>query len=75
MRYEACEKQSHSIGAARPFGFYMATDAPVPEGMDDLLAAMELPLYIVFDVDESGAIDDFRVVNVREFPVQVLEDL
>ena len=40
-----------------------------------MLAALEMPLYVVFDVDESGAIDEFRVVNVREFPVQVLDSL
>ena len=40
-----------------------------------LLDGIEPPLYIVFDVDESGAVDDFRVVNVHEFPVQVLESL
>ncbi len=57
------------------FGFYMATNAPVPEPMVAILAALEMPLYVVFDVDESGAIDEFRVVNVREFPVQVLDNL
>ena len=57
------------------FGFYQAANAPVPNALADLLDGIEPPLYIVFDVDESGAVDDFRVVNVHEFPVQVLESL
>ena len=57
------------------FGFYQAAHTPVPDALADLLDGIEPPLYIVFDVDESGAVDDFRVVNVHEFPVQVLEGL
>ena len=57
----------------RLFGYYQAADAPVPETMADLLAGVEAPLYVVFDTDESGAVDDFRVVRVREFPVQIVE--
>ena len=57
------------------FGFYQAAHTPVPDALADLLDGIEPPLYIVFDVDESGAVDDFRVVNVHEFPVQVLESL
>lgn len=56
------------------FGYFQGADAPVPEAMAGLLVAKEPPLYVVYDVDESGAVDDFRVVNVREFQVQVLED-
>lgn len=57
------------------FGFYQAAHTPVPDALADLLDGIEPPLYIVFDVDESDAVDDFRVVNLREFPVQVLEHL
>ena len=54
------------------FGYYQAADAPVPEAMAGLLAGIEAPLYVVFNVDESGAVEDFRVVGVREFPVQIV---
>ena len=57
------------------FGFYQAAHTPVPDALAVLLDGLEPPLYVVFDVDESGAVDDFRVVNVHEFPVQVLENL
>ena len=54
------------------FGYYQAADAPVPEQVAALLAEMEAPLYVVFNVDESGAIEDFRIVQLREYPVQVI---
>ena len=56
------------------FGHYQAIDAPVQGSMANLLAGMEAPLYVVFNVDESEAVEDFRVVKVREFPVQVTEN-
>ncbi len=56
------------------FGYYQAVDAPVPEAMVELLAGMEAPLYVVVNIDESDVVDDFRVVCVREFPVQALEN-
>ena len=54
------------------FGYYQAAGAPVPEPMADLHAGMEAPLYVVFNVDESNAVEDFRAVSVREFRVQVI---
>ena len=56
------------------FGYFQADDAPVPEPMAELLAGMEAPLYVVFNLDDSGAAEDFRAVMVREFPVQVIAD-
>ena len=56
------------------FGYYQAAGAPVPDALADLLAGMERPLYIVYNVDESGAVEDFRVVSVRERPVHLVAD-
>ncbi len=55
------------------FGYYQAASSPVQKELVDLLAGTAPPLYLVFAVDEAGAVDDFRVVGVKEFPVQVLE--
>ena len=56
------------------FGYYLAADAPAPAAMAELLAGMEAPLYVVFNVDESDVVEDFRAVCVREFPVEVVEN-
>lgn len=55
------------------FGFYQAPAAPVPQILGNFLAGTAPPLYIVYVADESGTVDDFRVVGIREFPVQVFE--
>ena len=56
------------------FGYYQAAGAPVSQELDDLLIGTAPPLYIVFALDDSGAVDDYRVVSVKEFPVRVLEE-
>ena len=56
------------------FGYFQAPGASVPQELADALTGMAPPLYIVFALDDSGTVDDFRVVGVKEYPVQVLED-
>ena len=56
------------------FGYYQATDAPVPEALAELLAGMETPLYVVFNTDERDVVNDFRIVRVQEFPLKILEN-
>ncbi len=67
----------HSIrfDEVRPglFGYYQAAGATVPRELADIVTGTAPPLYIVFALDDSGAVDDFRVVGVKEYPVQVLE--
>ncbi len=53
------------------FGYYQAADAPIPEQVAGLLPEVEGPLYVVFNQDESGAVEDFRVVQLKEYPVHV----
>jgi len=55
------------------FGYYQAAGARIPKELVEFLAGSAPPLYIVFAVDESGVVEDYRVVGVSEFPVQVLE--
>ncbi len=55
------------------FGYYHAAGATLPQELGDFLNATAPPLYIVFAVDETGTVEDFRVVGVTEFPVQVVE--
>ena len=55
------------------FGYYHATGATLTQELGDFLKATAPPLYIVFAVDEAGTVEDFRVVGVQEFPVQVVE--
>lgn len=57
------------------FGYYQSAGARVPQELVDVIVGIAPPLYIVFAVDESGGVDNFRVVGVSEFPVQVLEGL
>ncbi|MCY4116255.1 MAG: M67 family metallopeptidase [Caldilineaceae bacterium] len=62
-----------SFDEVRPglFGYYQAAGDPVPEQAAGLLAEMEAPLYVVFNLDEAGAVEDFRVVQLQEYPVEV----
>lgn len=62
-----------SFDEVRPglFGYYQAAGDPVPEQAVGLLAEMEAPLYVVFNLDEAGAVEDFRVVQLQEYPVEV----
>lgn len=68
-------RDSVSFDEVRPglFGYYQAAGAPVPQELEYYLSGTAPPLYIVFASGEAGAVDDFRVVGVREFPVHVFE--
>lgn len=55
------------------FGYFQAAGAPVPQELTDILAGTAPPLYTVFAIDESGTVEDFRVVGVKEFQVRLLE--
>ena len=55
------------------FGYFLAPTAPVPQELEDYLVGTAPPLYIVYAADESGTVDDFRVVGIKEFPVHVSE--
>ena len=55
------------------FGYFQAPGAPLPETLVDLAAGASPPFYLVYAAEESGAIEDLRIVSVREFPVQVLD--
>lgn len=57
------------------FGFYLDRGAPEMQALASLLAdGPQAPLYVVFNTDESGVVEDFRVVSVREFAVQPVEN-
>lgn len=53
------------------FGYYQAADAPVSVQVAGLLPEVEAPFYLVFNIEESGAVEDFRVVQLHEYPVHV----
>ena len=53
------------------FGYYQAADAPVPGPLTGLLAGMESPLFLVFNMEESGTVEEFRVVQIQEYPVHI----
>ena len=55
------------------FGYFQAAGAHVPQELTDILAGTAPPLYTVFAIDESGSVEDFRVVGVKEFQVRLLE--
>lgn len=57
------------------FGFYQAKDAPIPAEVDWLVEDVPPPFYIVYRVDESQRIDDYRVVAVRERRVEIAEQV
>jgi [CysO sulfur-carrier protein]-S-L-cysteine hydrolase len=53
------------------FGYYQAEEAPVPAELAEVAEDLAPPFYVVFQADESQAVDDFRVVAVRERPVEI----
>lgn len=55
------------------FAYYQAVGEPVPQAIATLFAVLQPPLYLVFNTDESGAVEDFRAVRVQEFPLEILE--
>lgn len=56
------------------FGAFVAAGAQIPAGLAGALSGTEAPLYLVYSLEESGALEDFRAVTVREFPVEVSEN-
>jgi proteasome lid subunit RPN8/RPN11 len=53
------------------FGYYQAEDAPVPAELAEVAEDVTPPFYVVFQVDESQAVDDFRIVAVCERPIEI----
>jgi proteasome lid subunit RPN8/RPN11 len=52
------------------FGFYQSSADPLPEELKTLAVDVPPPFYIVYHVDETQAIEDYRVVSVREHRVE-----
>jgi proteasome lid subunit RPN8/RPN11 len=52
------------------FGFYQSSADPLPEELKTLAVDVHPPFYIVYHVDETQAIEDYRVVSVREHRVE-----
>ena len=50
------------------FGYFQATDAPIPPPLVSLVAQLPPPFYIVFHAGEE---DDARVVTIQEYPIAV----
>lgn len=55
------------------FGFYQAAGQPVLPLLKPVAEEIDPPFYVVFQVDERGRVDDYRMVAVRERPVQIRE--
>jgi proteasome lid subunit RPN8/RPN11 len=53
------------------FGFYQADGDPLPKELETLAMDVPPPFYIVYHVDESQAIEDYRVVAVREHALEI----
>jgi [CysO sulfur-carrier protein]-S-L-cysteine hydrolase len=55
------------------FGFYQSSEDPLPAELEDLAADVPPPFYIVYHADESQAVEDYRVVAIRETQVAIAD--
>ncbi len=55
------------------FGYYQAADRSTPRVLHALASDVSLPFYLVFTVDESGAVDELRFVEITEYRVEIGE--
>jgi proteasome lid subunit RPN8/RPN11 len=67
-------QQSLPFCETRPglFGFYQADNKALPQTLRTVATEVPPPFYIVFSVDEARAVDDYRIVSVREHPVEIV---
>ena len=54
------------------FGYYQAADRSTPRALHALAGDVPLPFYVVFAVDETGAVDDLRFVEITEYRVEIV---
>jgi [CysO sulfur-carrier protein]-S-L-cysteine hydrolase len=54
------------------FGFYQSNADPLPEELETLAVEVPPPFYIVYHVDETQTIEDYRVVAVREHGIEIV---
>ena len=55
------------------FGYYQAADRSTPRALHAVASDLSLPFYVVFTVDEEGAVDELRFVEVTEYRVGIGE--
>ncbi|HRJ45683.1 MAG: M67 family metallopeptidase [Caldilineaceae bacterium] len=55
------------------FGYYQAADRSTPRVLHPVAADVALPFYVVFTVDDAGAVDELRFVEVTEYRVEIGE--
>jgi proteasome lid subunit RPN8/RPN11 len=53
------------------FGYYQAADRSTPRALHAVAADVSLPFYVVFTVDEEGAVEELRFVEVSEYRVEI----
>lgn len=53
------------------FGYFQRADQATPRALHAVAADVALPFYVVFAVDESGAADDLRFVEIAEYKVEI----
>lgn len=53
------------------FGYYQAADRSTPRSLHAVAPDISLPFYVVFTVDEEGAVDELRFVEVSEYKVEI----
>jgi proteasome lid subunit RPN8/RPN11 len=58
----------------RLFGYFQQPDQPLPPELESL-AEDEItpPFYIVYQVDDNGRVDDYRLVTISEAAVKIVE--
>ncbi len=54
------------------FGYYQAADRSTPQALHALASDVALPFYVVFTVDETGAVDELRFVEITEYSVEIV---
>ncbi|MBI3960801.1 MAG: M67 family metallopeptidase [Chloroflexi bacterium] len=54
------------------FGYYQAVGQPTPDTLHNAAAGIAAPFYVVFNVDESGGVDELRIVGLTEHPVWIV---
>lgn len=55
------------------FGYFQAADRSTPRVLHTVASNVSLPFYVVFTVDEEGAVDELRFVEVSEYAVKIGE--
>lgn len=71
----AAVRKSIPFYETRPglFGYFQIDGRNVPALFKEIAEEIEPPFYVVYQLDSSGKVDDYRIVAVRERLVQVRE--